>query len=90
MAELTDTKALLNPFTRLKEVYPNLMHLVQPHFLRSLEDNIDITPDDLSRKTDLELYGDFFNYATGRDCPTESKEWLASIIEELRKEEIQQ
>ena len=90
MAELTDTRALLNPFARLKEVYPNLMHLVQPHFLRGLEDNIYINPHDLSRKSDLELYGDFFNYVTGRDCPTESKEWLASIIEELRKEEIQQ
>ena len=90
MAELTDTRALLNSFARLKDVYPNLIHLVQPYFLRGLDDKIDISPADLNRKSDLELYGDFFNFVTGRDCPTESKEWLASIIEELRKEEIQQ
>jgi len=89
MVELNDKKVLLNPFARLKEVYPNLMHLVQPYFLRNLENNINFHPDDLSRKSDIELYSDFFNYVTGRDCPNESKEWLASVIEELRKEELQ-
>jgi len=87
-AELTDTKALLNPLARLRDVYPHILQMKQSHFLRLAEDGNRINTEDLAKRTDLELYEEFFNYATDRELSADAKEWLASVIEDLRREEI--
>ncbi len=60
----------------------------QSHFLRLAEGGSRISTEDLVKRTDLELYEEFFNYATDRELSAEAKEWLASVIEDLRREEI--
>jgi len=87
-AELTDRKALLNPLARLRDVYPNVLQIKQPHFLRLAEGGSRISTEDLAKRTDLELYEEFFNYATDRELPSDAKAWLASVIEGLRREEM--
>jgi len=87
-AELSDKKALLNPFARLRDVYPNILQIKQPHFLRSAEGSSKISTEDLDSRTDLELYEEFFNYATDRELSAEAKDWLTEVIGDLRVGEL--
>jgi exonuclease SbcD len=64
LARLTDTEALIDPMQKLRQVYPNILHIERPQLSRTIEN----TADRQAIKNEPEkLVGDF--YAQITDAP---------------------
>ncbi len=81
-AVLRDTSALLDPLGRLREVYPNTLAIERPLLERPARPGV--TPGELLRRSEAELFADFFQEVTG-EAPTEPQAAaFATTVDELR------
>ncbi|WP_409253866.1 exonuclease SbcCD subunit D [Bacillus sp. SCS-153A] len=83
---LKDEGALFDPINKLRQVYPNVLHLerkVEQHDLRVKED-YSTTRDE--KKSELELFQQFYSEMTTLDFTEEKKQIMISVIEKAKKE----
>lgn len=81
---LTNQQAILDPLSRLREVYPNILHLErqQTHAAKILLEEKSVLQRDA-----LELFKDFFQQMSGNGLSVEQCEILDQVFEVARKED---
>ncbi len=80
MARLTDRGALLDAMGRIREVYPNCMHIDRSAFLAHSGRRERAAPADHRSRSNEELFGDFLREVTG-DPPTDREvEALGEVL----------
>ncbi|TVR76102.1 MAG: exonuclease SbcCD subunit D [Sphaerobacteraceae bacterium] len=85
MATLLDEGAVYDAMGRLRDVYPNLMHLERA---AQLEGDGEIRrASDIVGKSDLDLFNDFMQAMTSSEMTPEQTEVFVEVAEEIRREE---
>jgi exonuclease SbcD len=85
MATLLDTGALLDVMGKLRQVYPNLLHVERPHL--ELAGSTRQRRADHRSLNDAELFADFFANVTGLDLSPAQAEAYEAVVNELRRSE---
>ncbi|WP_295886485.1 exonuclease SbcCD subunit D [uncultured Thiohalocapsa sp.] len=85
LVRLADTGALLDPMGRLREVYPNALHLERPSLEQS-GDGRGPSREQLARG-DEALFADFFREVTGDALSPEHQAVLQEVLAGLRRQE---
>jgi exonuclease SbcD len=80
-AVLRDRSALIDPLGRLREVYPNALGLERPDLERRPQSGV--TPGELLRRSETELFGDFFAFVTGEALDGAQAAAFASTVDDL-------
>ncbi len=83
MVTLLDRQPILNAMGRLREVYPNTLHIERPIFRPS---TVNVrAPVDHLRLSEVDIFSSFFSQVTGEDMREEEREVFANIVETLRQ-----
>ncbi|WP_421384818.1 exonuclease SbcCD subunit D [Bacillus salacetis] len=83
---LHDEGALIDPINKLRQVYPNVLHLerkVEQYDLRVKDDYSTVRDE---KKTELELFEQFYDEMTTSEFTEEKKQIMISVIEKAKKE----
>jgi DNA repair protein SbcD/Mre11 len=78
--------ALIDPINKLRQVYPNVLHLerkVEQYDLRVKEDYSTVRDE---KKSELELFEQFYDEMTTSEFTEEKKKIMVSVIEKAKKE----
>ncbi len=86
-AILTDNDELLDPISKLRSVYPNIMGL-RREVERLQKDSRTSASEGYKTKTKLELFEEFYMSIEGNELDDDSKSVLTDIIEEVEKGEM--
>jgi len=81
---LNDTGAILDAMGRLREVYPNVLHLERPHSARP--ESGSRSPGDHRKRTDADLFADFFANVTGEPITEEQAAAYEVVVRRVRDE----
>ncbi|MBC2009311.1 exonuclease SbcCD subunit D [Listeria welshimeri] len=83
---LMDEGALIDPMGKLRQFYPNILHLERKkQTLKEMEDSFE----EIMKKDDLELFGQFFEHVNGTELTETQKQKLVDVFEQARKEEVE-
>jgi DNA repair protein SbcD/Mre11 len=85
MADLLDEGAVYDALGRLREVFPNLLHLERSVMLAGDERRRSAM--DVTGKGDLELFNDFMDAMTGQQMTDEQSTCFIAAVDELRRDE---
>jgi exonuclease SbcD len=85
LVRLTDTHAILDVMSKLREVYPNVLHLERPG-LMARGDGLEVNCDRL-KKGALAMFEDFFVQVTGETLSPEQAQIIADTLDDLHREE---
>ena len=85
LIRLLDTHAILEPMNRLREIYPNVLHLERPGLLHQTASAA--SSRDRLVKGELPLFQDFFRQMTGEELDPRGDALLASLLDELHQGE---
>ncbi|MEA2117174.1 exonuclease SbcCD subunit D [Halovibrio sp. HP20-50] len=88
LVRLTDRHAILDPMGKLREVYPNVLHLEKPGMLDA-RGTQQLDRDRLRFDT-LDMFSDFFKQTSGEAMSDEQARTMAALINQLQREEVQQ
>jgi exonuclease SbcD len=80
LIRLTDRHAILDPMGKLRQVYPNVLHLEKPGMLET--EGQQVSRDKLKRG-ELEMFRDFFVQVSGRELTPEQDEAVKKTIAEI-------
>lgn len=83
---LTDEEDIPNAVGRLRAVYPNLMKLDYDN-ARTRAGALTQAPEELERKSELELFQDFYRQQNGRPMTEEQAALCARLIQEIKEAE---
>ncbi len=78
MVTLTDDGALLDPMSKLREVYPNVLHIDRPFVTAT--NGLAGPSRDYKNKGIVELFDDFFNQVTDIELNEEQKDVFSDIL----------
>lgn len=85
LIRLLDTHAIHEPMNRLREIYPNLLHLERPALMRCGK------REETSRERlavgELPLFNDFYRQMTGEPLTPSAQELVAGILQQLHAAE---
>jgi exonuclease SbcD len=82
LVRLTDRHAILDPMSKLRAVYPNVLHLEKPGMLETGEQQM---KRETLKRGELEMFRDFFLQITGQTINEEQDEALQKAIIELNR-----
>ncbi len=85
LVRLTDSHAILDLMSKLRQVYPNVLHIERPGLMGNGE-KVAANRERL-QKGELALFGDFFQQVTGEDLSKEQRQIIAETLEQLHREE---
>ena len=85
LVRLTDTHAILDVMSKLREVYPNVLHLERPG-LMARSDGLEVSRDRLKRG-ELAMFEDFFAQVNGAELSPEQTQIVADTLDTLHREE---
>lgn len=83
IVELMDKGAILDAMGKLREVYPNVLHIDRKY----LEIAGRISALDHHKMDDTELFSSFFTQVTGEELTESQKLTFASVVDEVRRKE---
>ena len=83
LVRLTDRHAILDPMSKLRTVYPNVLHLEKPGMLETGEQQM---KRETLKRGELEMFRDFFLQITGQTINEEQDEAVQKAIIELNKQ----
>ncbi|BCR03898.1 nuclease SbcCD subunit D [Desulfuromonas versatilis] len=84
LVRLSDTHAILDVMNKLREVYPNVLHLERPG-LMSRSERLEMSRERLKRG-EMAMFEDFFRQVTGEGLSAEQEKALAACLETLHRE----
>lgn len=84
LIRLIDQHAILDPMSKLREVYPNVLQLEKPGMLGSKEQPINR---EKLKRGELDIFRDFFQQVTDLKLSDEQELAITETIKELQKEE---
>ncbi len=82
---LLDEGALIDPIGKLREVYPNVLHLERKK--RQLSSDRSEKFEDVVKKDDLELFSQFFDYVSGKPLNNTQKDIMVDLLETVKRGE---
>lgn len=85
MVTLQDTGAILDAIGKLREVYPNVLHIERPHLTTGGE--LHGPGVDHRRLSDIDLFSSFFEQVTGNPLGEEHKSAFIETVEQLYRKE---
>lgn len=86
LIRLTDTHAILDVMSKLRDVYPNVLHLERPG-LMARADGLEVSRDRL-KKGELAMFEDFFIQVNGSALSAEQAKIVADTLDALHREEV--
>ena len=86
LVRLTDTHAILDAMGKLRVVYPNVLHLEKPGLMAST-DQQSVNRDKI-RRSELEMFHDFFKQVTGRDLDEKQADALQETVSSLHHSQV--
>ena len=87
MVRLLDKHAILDPISKLRAVYPNILHLERTGLMTEHE-HISLAPEQL-KQSEFDMFQSFFAQITGDELSEEQKEATINVLDELRDEAAQ-
>jgi exonuclease SbcD len=84
LVRLTDTEAILDPMGRLRDVYPNVLHLERPTLVQAAQ-QASLTPS--KSEGDEALFASFFEQVTGMPLDDAQQKVFHEVLETLRSAE---
>ncbi len=84
LVRLSDTHAILDVMNKLREVYPNVLHLERPG-LMSRSERMELNRERLKRG-ELAMFEDFFSQVTGETLSPEQERVVVKTLETLIRE----
>ncbi len=82
LIRLLDKHAILDPMGKLREVYPNVLHLERP----KLTNHLDATKkQDALRRSEFEMFKDFYAQVQGEEMSKKQQVIVSQLIDELSK-----
>lgn len=85
MVTLKDTGAILDAIGKLREIYPNVLHIERPHLTTGGE--LRGPGGDHRRLSDTDLFSSFFEQVTGAPLGKEHKSAFIETVEQLYRKE---
>ena len=85
LVRLSDKKAILDPMGRLRQVYPNVLHLERPGLLESGQ--LEEMGQQRLRQSERQLFGSFFQQMTGDEPSTEQERVFDEVVDSLHRKE---
>lgn len=85
LVRLSDTHAILDIMGKLRQVYPNVLHLERPGLMATGEQHT-LQRDQLKRG-ELALFQDFYQQVRGETLTQEQRSLVANLLEQIHKEE---
>ncbi|MCF4175870.1 exonuclease SbcCD subunit D [Vibrio sp. McD22-P3] len=83
LVRLTDKHAILDPMAKLREVYPNVLHLEKPGMLVGVDK--EISQARLGR-SEVDMFRDFFLEVQGDEMTDNQKDMLSEVVMSLKKQ----
>ncbi|MDP4084381.1 MAG: exonuclease SbcCD subunit D [Bacillota bacterium] len=83
---LLDEGALIDPINKLRQVYPNVLHLERKIEMTDLKKKQNFLTSGKEKKSELELFEQFYNEMTTSEFTADKKETIAEIVENVLKE----
>lgn len=85
MIRLSDKQAILDAMGKLRSVYPNVLHLERTGLMAQ---SAEISPArDQIKKGELAMFSDFFSQVSGNEMNQQQSDFLAQILDEIRRDE---
>jgi exonuclease SbcD len=85
LVRLTDRHAILDPMGKLREVYPNVLHLEKPGMLEGRgQQTLDR---ERLKFSALDMFSDFFTQTSGEPMSDEQAEAISELIGELGRDQ---
>jgi DNA repair protein SbcD/Mre11 len=84
---LLDEGALLDPINKLRQVFPNVLHLERKINLIDMKKKHSFTSINEDKKSELELFEQFYQEMTTSEFDHEKREVMTTVIEKVLKEE---
>lgn len=88
MVRLTDTHAILDAMGKLREVYPNVLHLEKPGIMAVGEKKA-MNREKLKR-SEIDMFRDFYSQVSGGTLSSEQDSALETVINSLHKTDANQ
>ena len=85
LIRLTDSHAILDLMNKLRQVYPNLLHIERPGLMARGE-TLAVNRERL-KKGELAMFGDFFQQVTDNDLSEPQTKIITDSLEQLHREE---
>jgi exonuclease SbcD len=85
MVTLKDTGAILDAIGKLREVYPNVLHIERPHI--TVGGELHGPGGDHRRLGEVDLFASFFAQVTGTEISRAQEEVFADIVEQVYRNE---
>ncbi len=82
LVRLTDKHAILDPMGKLRQVYPNVLHIEKPGMLDMSDQPINR---DKLKRGELDMFRDFFKQVHGDDLTPEQDQAIKTTIAEIHK-----
>ncbi|GAL18063.1 exonuclease SbcD [Vibrio maritimus] len=87
LVRLTDKHAILDPMAKLREVYPNVLHLEKPGMLIGVETEMGQAR--LGR-SEIDMFQDFFLEVQGGAMTEDQTDMVSDVLQSLRKQTEEQ
>ncbi len=84
---LLDDGALLDPINKLRQVYPNVLHLERKIDITDLKKKQSFNITRNEKKSELDLFEQFYTEMTTAEFSSDKKEVMAEVIEKVLREE---
>ncbi|WP_046174900.1 exonuclease SbcCD subunit D [Domibacillus indicus] len=81
---LKDEGALIDPMAKLRRKFPNILHLEK---LTAAPSSFEFASSTKKKQNNLELFKEFYEAMTGLAFSEEKKAYIASVLEEAKREE---
>lgn len=84
---LLDEGALLDPINKLRQVYPNVLHLERKIDMTDMKKKQSFNITRNEKKSELDLFEQFYTEMTTAEFSSDKKEVMADVIEKVLREE---
>lgn len=84
---LLDEGAIIDPISKLRQVYPNVMHLERKIHLTDMKEKTMLATLKDKRKSELELFEQFYQEMTTSEFDEQKAKVMTDVIEKVLKEE---
>lgn len=84
---LLDEGSLIDPINRLRQVYPNVLHLERKWDLIDIKRKQSFSSVKDEKKSELDLFETFYKEMTEREFDTQKRDIMASVVEAVKREE---
>lgn len=84
---LHDKGALIDPINRLRQIYPNVLHLERKQVLTDLKKKQSFSSVKVEKKSEIELFREFFEEMTTSEFTAEKNTIMLEMIDKALKEE---